>query len=506
MDQKALDFIFSTRQLTDYREDWPGGVKGCLFYVSEQGYPCSVILDTPWRKGTTWINNYPLLPVELEMVNEIVLNPCLEVNKDKYKERKVVCGYPALLISYLFSDAIVMTMEEFRTASKEIWDYYMSKDEDDNDFNLEVRFISILGVSHFGDDPKIKAIEKLIPAGELLNFQTLPNLIYSTTCAMIEPRVEEKFNMLTPQNLINFEDFHLTLPDHPDFEIDIPVEYDDLNDNQIFPEGAPKSEKYLVKGDAVYLQYYADSKVLVKTYKAPDCYERVLEDPNDWHDNYSEYIYPYEQDGDLLAIEFVACLISYCACLKMRQNSQFGWSINPDSFGETWMISLKNVKISCNIIEFYELYFEDYLKRYTDDHLDDPDFCLMTEDDRKLTAIQNSIAVEEDYKEINKDILPYLSAEQLSQIDKYEAGFLTFLKNKIKELKPKKVIYSSQTNMLPPENNYQAVIEWLDRQKEQGHDYLAEARGNRSRMCRDISPILGWTVDDNSLGHAIKRQ
>ena len=58
---------------------------------------------------------------------------------------------------------------------------------------------------------------------------------------------------------------------------------------------------------------------------------------------------------------------------------------------------------------------------------------------------------------------------------------------------------------LPPENDYQALAQWLAAEKEIGNDYYAEAGFNRSRMCRELRKILGWTPDQNSLRKAQNR-
>ncbi len=54
----------------------------------------------------------------------------------------------------------------------------------------------------------------------------------------------------------------------------------------------------------------------------------------------------------------------------------------------------------------------------------------------------------------------------------------------------------------PRENDYAALVAWLEVEKAQGRDYFADAGMNRSRMCRDLSDILGWIVDQNSLRKA----
>ena len=59
---------------------------------------------------------------------------------------------------------------------------------------------------------------------------------------------------------------------------------------------------------------------------------------------------------------------------------------------------------------------------------------------------------------------------------------------------------------LPPENDYQALVRWLDAEKQLGNDYYAEAGFNRSRMCRELRKILGWEPDQNSLRKAQNNQ
>ncbi len=57
----------------------------------------------------------------------------------------------------------------------------------------------------------------------------------------------------------------------------------------------------------------------------------------------------------------------------------------------------------------------------------------------------------------------------------------------------------------PRENDYAALVAWLEAEKAQGRNYYADAGMNRSRMCRDLSDILGWIVDQNSLRKAENR-
>jgi len=57
----------------------------------------------------------------------------------------------------------------------------------------------------------------------------------------------------------------------------------------------------------------------------------------------------------------------------------------------------------------------------------------------------------------------------------------------------------------PPKGNYVRLVAWLKQEKEAGRDYFAEADYNRSEMCRRLSKIVGWVVDENSLRKAQNR-
>lgn len=58
---------------------------------------------------------------------------------------------------------------------------------------------------------------------------------------------------------------------------------------------------------------------------------------------------------------------------------------------------------------------------------------------------------------------------------------------------------------IPEENNYLDVIRWLEQEKIDGHDHFEEAGRNRTKMCKNLSDIFGWYVDQNSLQKAQNR-
>ena len=59
-----------------------------------------------------------------------------------------------------------------------------------------------------------------------------------------------------------------------------------------------------------------------------------------------------------------------------------------------------------------------------------------------------------------------------------------------------------EQSLYPHKNKYTEVLEWLTVQKTKGVDFYAAAGNNRSKMCRKLSEIFGWEVDENSLRKA----
>jgi len=59
---------------------------------------------------------------------------------------------------------------------------------------------------------------------------------------------------------------------------------------------------------------------------------------------------------------------------------------------------------------------------------------------------------------------------------------------------------------LPAQNDYKGLYQWLLPQKEAGNDYLKDAGNNRTLLCKNLSKLLGWEVDANTLGKHFSRK
>lgn len=59
-----------------------------------------------------------------------------------------------------------------------------------------------------------------------------------------------------------------------------------------------------------------------------------------------------------------------------------------------------------------------------------------------------------------------------------------------------------QSSLYPRKNKYTEVVHWLEKQKTQGTDFFVAAGRNRSELCRKLTKIFGWEVDQNSLRKA----
>ena len=64
---------------------------------------------------------------------------------------------------------------------------------------------------------------------------------------------------------------------------------------------------------------------------------------------------------------------------------------------------------------------------------------------------------------------------------------------------------TAKADLMPNEGDYSALVKWLEIEKQNGNDYLADADFNRSKMCRNLLNIIGWEPNQDSLRKAQNR-
>ena len=64
---------------------------------------------------------------------------------------------------------------------------------------------------------------------------------------------------------------------------------------------------------------------------------------------------------------------------------------------------------------------------------------------------------------------------------------------------------TAKADLMPKEGDYSALVKWLEIEKQNGNDYLADADFNRSKMCRNLLNIIGWEPNQDSLRKAQNR-
>ena len=57
-------------------------------------------------------------------------------------------------------------------------------------------------------------------------------------------------------------------------------------------------------------------------------------------------------------------------------------------------------------------------------------------------------------------------------------------------------------SVYPQKGKYAKTVEWLAEQKKKGVDFYAASGYNRSEMCRKLTKIFGWEVNENHLRKA----
>ena len=66
--------------------------------------------------------------------------------------------------------------------------------------------------------------------------------------------------------------------------------------------------------------------------------------------------------------------------------------------------------------------------------------------------------------------------------------------------------YEHVTSVYPRKGKYQEVVEWLAKKKARGEDMYAACCHNRSELCRKLTKIFGWEVDESGLRKAESAQ
>ena len=140
----------------------------------------------------------------------------------------------------------------------------------------------------------------------------------------------------------------------------------------------------------------------------------------------------------------------------------------------------------------------------TELRLNEEDF--LTDVMRQITDLQNTVQqLTNDNQQLKKQI------DTMSKIPKHQTTVYNYgTYNDIHD-NPHATIYATapQDNhpdsILPPENDYTALVRWLEFEKLRGNDYYAEADCNRTKLCRNLLKIIGWEPDQNSLRKAQSR-
>ena len=155
--------------------------------------------------------------------------------------------------------------------------------------------------------------------------------------------------------------------------------------------------------------------------------------------------------------------------------------------------------------DFYEgLELYERLIGPTELRLNEEDF--LTDIMRQITDLQNTVQqLTNDNQQLKKQI------DTMSKIPKHQTTVYNYgTYNDIHD-NPHATIYATapQDNqpdsILPPENDYTALVRWLEFEKLRGNDYYAEADCNRTKLCRNLLKIIGWEPDQNSLRKAQSR-
>lgn len=163
--------------------------------------------------------------------------------------------------------------------------------------------------------------------------------------------------------------------------------------------------------------------------------------------------------------------------------------------------------------EFYEglSLYKKWLENPTD-HFSEEDFHIDLMDEINALRVQNAQLTYE-YNQLQKQyrIMENQYNQQNNNCTVYNApvtinnNYYPSVKEEPEDVQASDSKKDQATDLIPEENDYRALVRWLEHEKERGNDHYADAGFNRSKMCRNLLKIIGWWPNQDSLRKAQMR-
>lgn len=510
MTDEEVKSYLCTQQLTDYREDWPNGKKGCLFLVYYQSIhdACLMILDFPWRKGAKWEEYPKLLPYE-------------KTAMEKSKRDFEITDFGAILVGVLIRE----NKKKHRADPWDewwdsLWEAFIGEPDRDSDFSVANSLNEFLNFERAEDE-----LHSIMPGGSEDDHIHAQLLIETLWRNKLSDYIDQYFKNISLKDQLFHNDITFSIPKYQSFEIPVRLyksidkdEYErtghlsvdyDLYEEDFDTETWEVEETHVSSGGLNTLELCIQEDVPVSYDKYADI----------WQQEGDEFVAIDYSDGDfsaetelvydeMLAKGLTALLIPYSAVEMYRDLYLFETLEKASDILSHSSIPLSSVEITATR-EVYDTYFEHFCQTYQNQHESDPGFICLQQKERQLVYARAALEQETDYIALSQDIYRYLTPEQGKLLHQYVEGYLTFLKGRIEEIEPAPtlpaVAAATPKNVLPPKGDYKAVMQWLNEQKEMGNYWFKEADYNYEELCRRLSEIFGWVVIANSLIKRIKR-
>jgi len=440
--EDALKYL-QTRQLTDYREDWPNGQKGCLFFVGFDRSPGSWpscylrIADFHWRKGAKWQDFPLLLPYEQKML--------YGVGTGGYSFKYKVSNFGAFLLAIIL-DSGVPSDSDLHV----LWDVYLQECTK----NL---FISPTPYeySHFSSSKSIfsKDVEELlIKLGLFSNEVDSPaTKFFQLWENAISFWVDKFIAEMTPAKQL-FE-CNMYFAVEAECECEVPVHVYDQAESE-FDEGVGivrcDTLNYYEDGTETYrtndvlLGFDAVSNSLVFHYSVPDYYRKEAIDFDYDEDDGTFTATSFDEEfanictineDPICVYGLTACVIGYSAIgmvIRAYQSNK-KWSALSKLLGDSnhWHITDIDIYVTKSV---YDTYFDYFCKEYELKHVTDSDFIALGEQKRLLLLLNEAIKSEQENIRISTDIYEYLTEQQCKQLRKDVNNYIKYLQDRIADL------------------------------------------------------------------------
>jgi len=500
---------FQTRQLTDYREDWPNGQKGCLFFLGNDLNPDSdpsyelAILDFFWRKNAKWEEYSTFLPYEKKIIS----------TRDNNYRRWGLTAFSAVLVAYCVEKG-----EPSEQDTQVLWNVYLQTRYDITESPLALEYFRFTKFNEKDFRSQIDDLLSLVGEASRIKMPSGQKIYKLVETAMIS-WMDQICNDITPEKqLFNSTNIKFLVNKHCSTEVPIYDFQGEIIDFEQLEED--EKDQYEVGSitytpNSVFARKDFFSEKLKISYDVPMGYDQEkLEDIFDPETNRYDMSLLEDvsslQNGivfeEELATGLSEYLVFYSAMGMLIKAYKSQHSLKSAFDLNYYTISLKLNQVDISVcLDVYEAYYKHFCDQYTNEHAKDSDFFVLSDKEKNSLLLDKAIETELDNINHSEGIHNYLTEKQSSQLRKDVQNYIKYLKKLRQEITPTSqsttLITSTPSPTSPTQRSFDSVIQCA---APKSFLKLLHKRIDGSSP-KDVGMILRRAIEDKSISDIDKQ-